>query len=183
MIAVAEHDRDVLLLLWVDDVFNKNPQLQAFQFTRAVFSVSSSPLNATFKFHLVRYLGSHLQVVQSYYIPPMSMTLSQVLTLRRTLTLSIFLFLFFTPPPAYHAGAKLGAQAQALPVARRKPSTAQQCFASSQQRSLWPHTAPYPEHPRAQPMQPFLNNGALGRSPTCTKNNPPHPAKHHPFRI
>ena len=94
-----------------------------------------------------------------------------------------FSFLFFTPPPAYHAGAKLGAQAQALPVARRKPSTAQQCFASSQQRSLWPHTAPYPERPRAQLMQPFLNNGVLGRSPTRTKNNPPHPAKHHPFRI
>ena len=98
-------------------------------------------------------------------------------------TLSNFSFLFFTPPPAYHAGAKLGAQAQALPVARRKPSTAQQCFASSQQRSLWPHTAPYPERPRAKLMQPFLNNGALGRSPTRTKNNPPHPAKHHPFRI
>ena len=94
-----------------------------------------------------------------------------------------FSFLFFTPPPAYHAGPKLGTQAQALPVARRKPSTAQQCFASSQQRSLWPHAAPYPERPRAQLMQPFLNNGALGRSPTRTKNNPPHPAKHHPFRI
>ena len=97
-------------------------------------------------------------------------------------TLSNFLF-SLTPPPAYHAGAKLGAQAQALPVARRKPSTAQQCFASSQQRSLWPHTAPYPERPRAQLMQPFLNNGALGRSPTRTKNNPLHPAKHHSFRI
>ena len=97
--------------------------------------------------------------------------------------LSNFSFLFFTPPPAYHAGAKLGTQAQALPVARRKPSTAQQCFASSQQRSLWPHTAPYPERPRAQLMQPFLNNGALGRTPTRTKNNSLHLAKHHPFRI
>ena len=44
-------------------------------------------------------------------------------------------------------------------------------------------TAPYPERPRAQLMQPFLNNRVLGRSPTRTKNNPPHPAKHHPFRI
>ena len=94
-----------------------------------------------------------------------------------------FSFLFFTPPPAYHAGAKLGAQAQALPVARRKRSTAQQCFASSQQRSLWPHTAPYQERPRVQLMQPFLNNGALGRSLTRTKNNPLHPAKHQPFHI
>ena len=66
MIAVAEHDRDVLRFLWVDDVFNKNPQLQAFRFARVVFGVSSSPflLNATFKFHLERYLESHKEVVK-----------------------------------------------------------------------------------------------------------------------
>ena len=98
-------------------------------------------------------------------------------------TSSNFSFFFSTPPPAYHTGAKLGTQAQALLVARRKPSTAQQCFTSSQQQSLWPHTALYPECPRAQLMQPFLNNGALGRSPTRTKNNSLHPAKHHPFSI
>ena len=125
--------------------------------------------------------GFLIWVFQRYFFPlcfPRRLLGSSLLN-----ALFNFSFHFFTPPPAYHAGAKLGAQAQALPVARRKPSTAQQCFASSQQRSLWPHTAPYPKPPRAQLMQPFLNNGALGRSPTRTKNNPPHPAKHHPFRI
>ena len=83
---------------------------------------------------------------------------------------------------SFHAGAKLSMQAQALPIARRKISTAQQCFASSQQRSLWPHTAPYPECPCVQLMQPFPNNGALTHSPTRTKNNSLHSVKH-PFRI
>ena len=83
-------------------------------------------------------------------------------------TLSNFLFFVSPPPPAYHTSTKLGAQAQALPVARRKPSTSQQCFGSSKQRSLWPHTVTYRKHPQAQLMQPFPNNRALGRSLTTT---------------
>ncbi|MCG8623377.1 MAG: hypothetical protein MJE68_15465, partial [Proteobacteria bacterium] len=48
MISVAEHDRNVLRFLWVDDLAKDPPDIRILRFTRVVFGVSSSPflLNA-----------------------------------------------------------------------------------------------------------------------------------------
>ena len=60
MISVAEHDRDVLRFLWVDDIEKYPPEICTLRFTRVVFGVSSSPflLNATIKYHLEQCLDS-----------------------------------------------------------------------------------------------------------------------------
>ena len=65
MISVAEHDRDALRFLWVDDIARDAPEVCALRFTRVVFGVSSSPflLNATIKYHLEQYLDSHPNLV------------------------------------------------------------------------------------------------------------------------
>ena len=57
MVSMAERDRDVLRFLWVDDVTRNDPEIIAYQFTRVVFGVSSSPflLNATIRHHLKKY--------------------------------------------------------------------------------------------------------------------------------
>ena len=90
--------------------------------------------------------------------------------------LSNYSFLFFTPPPAYHAGAKLGAQAQALPVARRKPSTAQQMLHSfPATESLASHRpvprtsacATHAAFPRQQSLRPLTNTYQKQLSPSC----------------
>ena len=71
MVAVADHDRDVLRFIWIDDINKNKPELQVFRFTRVVFGVSSSPflLNATIKFHLDRYLESNEEVVRKLLRP------------------------------------------------------------------------------------------------------------------
>ena len=55
MISVAEEDRNSLRFLWVDDITKSDPVIQAFQFTRVIFGVSSSPflLNATVAFEAI----------------------------------------------------------------------------------------------------------------------------------
>lgn len=74
MISVAEHDRDVLRFLWVDDLAKDPPDICTLRFTRVVFGVSSSPflLNATIKYHLEQYLDSYPDTVrrllQSTYV-------------------------------------------------------------------------------------------------------------------
>ncbi len=71
---MAEHDRDVLRFLWVDDLAKDPPDLRILRFTRVVFGVSSSPflLNATIKYHLEQYLDSHPDLIrrllQSTYV-------------------------------------------------------------------------------------------------------------------
>ena len=54
MITVSETDKDVLRLLWVEDITEDEPEPFALRFTRVVFGVSSSPflLNTTIRFHL-----------------------------------------------------------------------------------------------------------------------------------
>lgn len=74
MISVAEHDRDVLRFLWVDDLAKDPPDIRILRFTRVVFGVSSSPflLNATIRYHLEQYLDSHPDLIrcllQSTYV-------------------------------------------------------------------------------------------------------------------
>ena len=66
MIAVTHSDRDVLRLIWIDDINKKKPELRVFRFARVVFGVSSSPflLNATVKFHMERYFESNEETVR-----------------------------------------------------------------------------------------------------------------------
>ena len=66
MISVDAKDRDVLRFVWVDNVNKEDPKLQTYRFTSVVFGVSSSPflLNATIKFHLEGFMGSHSSVVE-----------------------------------------------------------------------------------------------------------------------
>lgn len=61
MIAIDEKDRDVLRFLWIDDVTKEEPKIRAYRFTRVVFGVSASPflLNATVKYHLESFRGTH----------------------------------------------------------------------------------------------------------------------------
>ena len=66
MISVAEHERDALRFLWVDDVARDQPDIRVLRFTRVVFGVLLSPflLNATIKFHLEQYLESHPNLIE-----------------------------------------------------------------------------------------------------------------------
>ena len=65
MISVAEHDRDVLRFLWVNDIAKYPPEICTLRFARVVFGVSSSPflLNATIKYHLEQCLDSYPDLV------------------------------------------------------------------------------------------------------------------------
>ena len=74
MVSVAEEDRDVLRLLWVDDPLKENPSVVVLRFTCVVFGLSSSPflLNATVKHHVHKY-GTEdpefvLKFLQSLYV-------------------------------------------------------------------------------------------------------------------
>ena len=66
MIVVDEKDRDVLRFLWVDHATKERPEIRAYRFTRVVFGISSSPFlfNATVKYHLKSFRGSHKAVVK-----------------------------------------------------------------------------------------------------------------------
>ena len=61
-----EKDRNALRFLWVDDATKEKPEIWAYRFTRAVFGVSFSPflLNATVKYHLESFQGTHKAVVK-----------------------------------------------------------------------------------------------------------------------
>ena len=67
MISMAEKDRDVLRILWVDDIMKEPPEIRTLRFARVVFELSSSPflLNATIKHHLEQFASSHNSLVQS----------------------------------------------------------------------------------------------------------------------
>ena len=66
MVSVAEHDRDALRFLWVNDINKEPPEICPLRFTRVVLGVSSSPflLNAIIKFHLERYAESLPALIQ-----------------------------------------------------------------------------------------------------------------------
>lgn len=67
MITINDSDRDVLSVIWIDEI-KDNPKLQVFRFTRVVFGVSSSP-NAT---NLECYLEANKAIIwcllQSTYV-------------------------------------------------------------------------------------------------------------------
>ena len=61
MVSVEEADRDALRFLWVKDFKRETPEFKVYQFTRVVFSVSSSQflLKATIRFRLEGYLKTN----------------------------------------------------------------------------------------------------------------------------
>ena len=63
MVSVAERDRDVLRLLWIDDISKINPNI-ILRFARVVFGVSASPflLNAMIKHHVEGFSSSHSEL-------------------------------------------------------------------------------------------------------------------------
>ena len=72
LISVSPSDRDVLLFLWVEDLFSNDIVPMTLRFTRVVFEVSSSPylLNATIKHHLQSYSSNPVieLLSQSMYV-------------------------------------------------------------------------------------------------------------------
>ena len=54
---IAEEHRDVLRMLWIDDIFTDNPHLLVKRFQRVVFGLKPSPflLNGTVKYHISKY--------------------------------------------------------------------------------------------------------------------------------
>ena len=56
-IEIAEEHRDVLRMLWIDDIFTDNPHLLVKCFQRVVFGLKPSPflLNGTVKHHVSKY--------------------------------------------------------------------------------------------------------------------------------
>ena len=59
-------DRDMLRLLWVDDVNSREPQVVQYRFCRLVFRITPSPaiLQCVIQHHLSWYKNSHAEVVK-----------------------------------------------------------------------------------------------------------------------
>ena len=74
MVGVAPEDRNVLRLLWIDDILTDNPTLLKKRFTRVIFGVSSSPflLSGTVSHHIKKYEQEDpdfvAQVLRSLYV-------------------------------------------------------------------------------------------------------------------
>ena len=74
MVGVAPEDRDVLRLLWIDDILTDNPTLLIKRFTRVIFGVSSSPFlsSGTVSHHIEKYEEDDpdfvAQVLRSLYV-------------------------------------------------------------------------------------------------------------------
>ena len=68
MVGMTEDDRDVLRLLWVDDIDKLSPEIVVLRFTRVVFGVSSSPiqLNTTIKHHIEQYKEADPEFVEKF---------------------------------------------------------------------------------------------------------------------
>ena len=74
MVGVAPEDRDLLRLLWIDDILTDNPTLLKKRFTRVIFGVSSLPflLSGTVSHHIKKYEQEDpdfvAQVLRSLYV-------------------------------------------------------------------------------------------------------------------
>ena len=73
-IAVSKPDRDFLRLLWFENPLDIQSPIATYRFTRVVFGVTSSPyhLNATVRYHLLKYEHEHptivAEVLKSLYV-------------------------------------------------------------------------------------------------------------------
>lgn len=67
MISMAEKDRDVMHLLWFEDIFHNQPEIIVLRLSRVVFGVPSSPflLNITIRHYVEGFSSSHPELVQS----------------------------------------------------------------------------------------------------------------------
>ena len=65
MISVSPSDRDSLRLLWTEDPYAEDLNIQKLRFARVVFGVSCSPflLNATFRHHVEKYRIYHSELM------------------------------------------------------------------------------------------------------------------------
>ena len=74
MINIAEHDKDFLRFLWVDDINSDDPSLVFYRFCRVVFGLCSSPflLNGTLHYHLRNYFLENPELLKillkSFYV-------------------------------------------------------------------------------------------------------------------
>ena len=65
-IMIKPDDRDMLRLLWLDDVSSREPQVVQYRFCRLVFGITPSPaiLQCVIQHHLSRYKNSHEEIVK-----------------------------------------------------------------------------------------------------------------------
>ena len=68
MISINEAHRDLLRMIWIDDIHNDNPNLLIKRFQRVVFGVKPSPflLNGTMKYHIEKYESVDPQFVEQF---------------------------------------------------------------------------------------------------------------------
>ena len=68
MIGINEAHRDLLRMIWIDDIHNDNPNLLIKRFQRVVFGVKPSPflLNGTLKYHIEKYESVDPQLVEQF---------------------------------------------------------------------------------------------------------------------
>ena len=68
MINIAEHDKDFLRFLWVDDINSDDPSFVFYRFCCIVFGLCSSPflLNGTLHYHLRNYFLENF--AQIFYV-------------------------------------------------------------------------------------------------------------------
>ena len=64
-IMINTNDRDMLRLLWVDDITSREPQVVQYRFCRLVFGITPSPaiLQCVIRHHLSRYRSSYAEIV------------------------------------------------------------------------------------------------------------------------
>ena len=65
MAIVDEKDRDMLSILWIDDITKKDPEIIALHFSRVMLGMSLSPLslNATIPYHLMLYFSELILLI------------------------------------------------------------------------------------------------------------------------
>ena len=67
MVMVAEHDRNLLRFLWINDINSESPQVIIKRFNTVVFGLTSSPFlfNGTLRHHVMKYESVDPEFVRS----------------------------------------------------------------------------------------------------------------------
>ena len=67
-ISVAKERQNFLRFLWFDDIFDIDPSITVYRFTRVIFGLNSSPflLNGTLKVHFSKLL--HQQLYENFIL-------------------------------------------------------------------------------------------------------------------